>query len=490
MKLKVSRRGSILLPVLLVSTGCGSTLTQTSLPSTAPNVSLPEATTAQSFAEPGAGPDATSAQKTAEAPQLSGVASPSAEADSGGLAVPTSKPVGVNGQLRVGLSIPGGDPAARFTGGPNNANYPAVARALVADINARGGIAGRKVALTIATVGSASDYEGAQAAQEKTCLALTEDARSLVVLGTDAGASYATACYARHRTPVLVNRHVLDGPEVLKQAPWVLPAASATYSTIARSLPAALKQQGYISGKLAVVAYDLPALRGAVTSNLVPGLRTAGATVADTVFLPPSFTAAPSAIASAVLRFRREGIDHVVFLSGLWPLFAQEAQSQAYFPRYAITTEDLPHYSYDGFGVQPAQAKGVVGIGWVPAIDLSGKGQIPFTDQERRCWSVIKRYAGISYTDRGNGSYLNGVDLCEVFGALKAALDPLRGHVIEPGQVARAFAEMPASYEPTEVSSVSFAARRADYTGGYRWLAFGEDCRCFRYTSGLKEFQR
>jgi len=126
------------------------------------------------------------------------------------------------------------------------------------------------------------------------------------------------------------------------------------------------------SARVALVRYDSPIDATFAEGVVKPRLAAHGLKVSDEAIISQPSSASEAGdttaqISDAVLRFRTEGIDHVLFVptGGVLPfLWMPAAQAQGYAPRYALNSLDIPRFIAGNAPQQ--QLHGALGIGWMP----------------------------------------------------------------------------------------------------------------------------
>jgi hypothetical protein len=104
----------------------------------------------------------------------------------------------------------------------------------------------------------------------------------------------------------------------------------------------------------------------------------------------PDLGSTISQIQSAVLRFRADGVNRVMSVAypGAMTFFMRYADSQQYYPRYALTSPE----SLDAVAasVPHEQLRDAVAVGWLPNIDVGLAQQPPLNATGQRCRGIFK----------------------------------------------------------------------------------------------------
>ena len=385
------------------------------------------------------------------------------------------------GTVAIGIRYPN-DSSALITGvgftGINPGDSKAMAQAVVDDINARGGIAGRRIAplyypfdVTASTAPGGSDSE-----QQKACAAFTEDNSVFAVVSPIVSGEVLQTCLAK-KGVVFVDENWNYFETDMSAAGYWDPG----YPNPLRSIPALVDRlvaTGFFApvAKIGVVYQDLPNRRTVLEQALRPALARHGLKIDGTV----AWTAqGADALAAGVLQFRAAGISHVFDLDpgGLETFgWMTAAESQSYRPKYAIDTRNYP-FLQQGQS-PPAQLANARGIGWIPSADV---GVQPAADQsplDRRCLGIVAK-AGQDMSDATNVRV--AMAYCDTLEFLKRAAGDasvsLTLATVKAGGEA-----LGDRYIPTGTFSAFFGPHRHDGASTARDLVFDSTCTCFRYS--------
>ena len=370
--------------------------------------------------------------------------------------------------------------------------------ALVAELNATGGIAGRRVTAVIAAGSNPTSVSREQfvRSENEACIRLTEDEKVFLVLSVD-GASglYAQRCYANHHTPYLDLGGAGD-QDYRDMKPWLLPAPVPSLDALARAYVQGLREQGFIGPKMGVWVWDIPGFRRVADRVLVPELTAAGGEVVD-VFYSAALTVGDyfAELSSAVLRFQSRGVERVILwdIGTAWPDFAQRADAQAWKPRYGLYSGVHPHNNLPD--VPRGQRVGTVAAGTCPACDV-GDSVFPLTTREKACFDIVNRRAGTSFSKRSFRDNENNflpmatLSLCQLLDMTRAALAPATGKALAQSDLWKYFHALGDQPPVVTPPQTRFTPEEWDGAEYYAHLAYHENCDCFRYTSDWKRIPR
>jgi len=165
---------------------------------------------------------------------------------------------------------------------------------------------------------------------------------------------------------------------------------------------------GALPVKVGILSVDVPEWERPLQHVLLPVLARAGhpAAAADVVRVHnPNSTAEDGQtvndIQSATLKFRADNVTHVILLDAngsLTLLFAKDAESQGYFPRYGANSATAMQALYDSGVLDNNQLNGAVGLGWVPILDLSASAGNKYANSATAyCLKVMKDRTGQTF---------------------------------------------------------------------------------------------
>lgn len=526
------RRRLLPLPlVVLLVAGCGSTVmgSGTALPPTG-TLELGPAGTGDGLSEPGTPDGAAAGELSSGAPGTSAVGSGSADGgtagtstigeSTGGVApggtarttvVPTggaSGPGVTDKEIYVGLVNQVNGEAlnsAAGAGGITTGDAEANTRAIIDDINDKGGIGGRKLVPVYAEFDSTSSQTIDQQ-WAAICAKFTQDEpRVFAVEG--AGVESYRACIHKAGVVMLsaslptVNAEELARyPAFIEQgypnidrlaAYHVTPLVAQRYFTPWNTLTGQPAASGEV--KVGILTYSDRVFSGAVDRFVVPALRKLGydpivARVAG-VNTASDYSSQAAAVKSAQLRFASEGVTHVIPFeanAGLSLFFLANARSQNYYPRYGISSASGFQVLLGIGAATEQQVRGTVGFGWLPGLDLPSeynKEDGPYVnDNARHCLKVL-RERGITYSEPNAAAV--ALANCAALYLLDLAVDATPQQVTQATFV-RVVESLGRSYQAAGSLGQGFAPGRHDPSDrAYHWRFF-DDCGCFHYEGPIR----
>jgi len=399
-------------------------------------------------------------------------------------AVPgTSGSLGGSGPVEVGFFITKGVEllfGSLGYDGLNPGDQERQVNAIVKVINAQGGFAGRRI---VPVFGVWDATKGNTIAQrEAACANWAEDHKVVAAVAE----SYETfrACSNRHKLPMLFGNPFPFTQEEMSTVPLM---GTPTVPLDERMHPAwvdTLHAGGYFAPtgalpmKLGVVYADSPPQARSVKKNLEPALHRHGIKV--TSWGPLSMKSAQELTASmqsTVLRFRTDGVTHVMLVDtgGIGLLFMPQAESQGFRPRYGMHSWGKPAQIQ---GQVPAQQlHGAIGGGWNPTVDVDASNRPKDNAAAQRCLGIM-RAAGESMT--GSLARESAFMYCDAAFTIKQMAD--RAGSLDAQRMITALTTLGPTYQVSGSPFVDFRGRK-DGPAGMRTFRFVDACTCFDYTS-------
>jgi hypothetical protein len=256
-----------------------------------------------------------------------------------------------------------------------------------------------------------------------------------------------------------------------------------------------LQKQGYFSkgAKVGVITWDDPYYHYGMSKAGLPALAALGLHN-----VPVQYVTVPQAAqdvgetsasaGNAVLKFRTMGIDHVIVFDGpagitssgiLWLEWAQQANSQHYYPKHGLNSTS----GFNAFGseVPQQELEGAQGVGWLPSLEETSTdwANTPLPPNGHLCFKIMKD-AG----QQQSGANAQAVQLaiCDTFFFLKQTLDKVTGPLNRTTALA-AINGIGTAFAPSVTFGLDINANKHDGADLVRNMQFQDGCKCFRYTS-------
>jgi len=380
------------------------------------------------------------------------------------------------------------------------------ARAVIDDINKKGGIAGRKVEPVFFAFDSTStqtiDQQYAAA-----CAHFTQDEpRVFAVLGQ--GTASYRRCIGRAGAVIISNDLPTVGAAEFAAIPMLIDTGSPNLDRIATNMVDALAEQNYFqpwdvvnarpatagTAKVGIVTHETAAFRYATDHLLVPALKALGYTpqvayVAE-VETASDYSKEAAAVQNAELSFSANRVDHVIMFddNGSMSLFfMNQASSQHYHPRYGGHSGSAFEVLRSTRDIAEAeQFNGAMGLGWIPGLDLPANENPdngPYANNARRqCLKVMSDH-GQTFADPNAQGIAFGY--CNSLWLLRAALN-LTPSVINNATFVASVEKLGDSFEAAGQFGEHLAPGHHDgVSKGYRF-AHAPACGCFRYNGPLR----
>lgn len=347
--------------------------------------------------------------------------------------------------------------------------------AALKDVNARGGIFGRKVVPVYAY----EDLTNPADAQTSLCPTFTQDNHVFAVLMPFNPGPDTASCIAKAHT-LLLNNSTLqpDNSADPNYRKWLFGPSLAAYGRYPSSLVPELIARGWFNGsggKAGLLATDAPAFMTPARTVFKPLLERAGIA---TDLVAVNQTTYSQDLQNAVLRFRREGISRVLFVqsgAGVPLYFMEAANEQQFFPKYALTSYESPNW-FLAQNAPKQQLVNSVGIGWQPFMDVA-VAKYPTTALERRCFA-LQRAEGEDNKDRL--SDITSTSTCDLVWSFEAAARAA-GPDLTSDAWRAGYRAVGTGYHSVTTLATDWSSGRNDGAGAYRWLAWDGSCSCFGY---------
>jgi len=392
--------------------------------------------------------------------------------------------------VTIGIVVPSDTAAVASSlgiSGASTISITGVIDAVVKDVNAHGGVLGRKLVLYTHTYDAAAYISNSSQTIAEICADFRDDHKVFAVmfdlvdpavrsclaamgsplLVAGAGALIPTAAYAEH------GGNFLFGPDnITTERLATLYIESLWQRSFFEKWQTDTGGPGGIAPtKLGLIHADSPD-QNSVYANESKELAKHGLRFTDTVTYAANVQAGLAATQSAVLRFRADGITHVF---GASAFFLQEAESQGYRPRYAY----IPGLGALGVANVPAaQMKGAMTVGWAPTIDVETAQAPADTPETKHCRAVMKA-AGMSSDSHSDRQIMYLV--CDAFYALQAALPA--GQQASVAGLRRGYEALGTGFAPAMTFSTTLGPNRHYGVGSVRDMAYDTACSCLKYTS-------
>jgi hypothetical protein len=363
------------------------------------------------------------------------------------------------------------------------------AEAMIAELNTHGGLFGRTVHGVYYDVKTSDNRE---TAAQAVCTYFTQDHPVIALI--DGAVQNDTdsfrACMAKAQTLVLGGGAQPFDDDVFQHLQgWYYQLPYASWSDLTPALVSHLKAAGWFTSwnaatgtagtapvKVGLLALDTPVLRR-ITTALQHELTRAGEPGSETFFY-----ATNADIQAAVLRFRADGVTHVISTDQFLFTFMENAESQRYRPRYGISTPNAPSLLLQGT-VPAEQLNGALGLGFFPSLDVDG-GHDPGSAVRGSagCRDRLKHH-GVTYASDKRFAQAYGYLFCDAFDLLRMGATKAGG--LSPQQMRYGVAAVGSSLQSSFTFRNALSPSKRNEPGAALPLRWDTGCTCFRYGSGL-----
>jgi hypothetical protein len=364
------------------------------------------------------------------------------------------------------------------------------AKAVVAEMNRRGGMFGRQIQIVFKDESTVSTAQNPDTTGAATCTYFTQDHPVVALLNpvTLMDVPSFRACLAKAHLPLLsASVAAVDDQVGRALAPYFYQSTAPSWNALAPTLMKELKAEGYFNGwdaHLSKVTAAKPKVGVLVASDDV-GIRVGKLltrTLADAGYpgaLVYQYAQGNTDLSAAVLQFSGNGVTHVLAADSTLIAFQLSASSQGYRPRYAITTYNAPQGYLQNVAPKDQQV-GDVGVGWAPAFDVDDQRDPGSTGPgDDECRAMLKKggqtFAGKRLALSLAFAFCDGIRLID------------QGAVAGGGLSGEQIYQGIQKIAPTFSTAFSFAnglgPNRLFVPGAVRPLAWSTGCSCFSYTS-------
>ena len=348
------------------------------------------------------------------------------------------------------------------------------AKAVVQYINSRGGLAGRRIELVVHRTDYARTFTSKAAEIEAACSAFTEDKKvAFAVLYTNY--TDLVRCLGKRGVVSFSNSYV-SPRDVHDDSAHVSPG-NMSYQRGHVGMIKALHARGFFaSGRVGVLYAENPDYRP-VVADVGSVLKSLGVPYQSFGYNDESAAAGSRDMNAAVLRFRQDGVTHVLPVDlggGGTFVFMNSAENQQYRPKYALSSANNV-LSLQQLG-NPSQLANSSALGWrVGEADSEQAQATSGHNATGKTCVGIMRNAGVDV-----GTYttsFSAQSICDSFLSMKAASD--RAGAVGPAALP-GVAGLGASYPSAMTFSTRFGPGRLDGATATRFLRWDRNCSCWQ----------
>ena len=394
--------------------------------------------------------------------------------------------------ITLGIMTPSEDAGAAIGATYKGRRIEQVTQPFIDEINAQGGINGRKVVpgFTRFNPASADDMVAA-------CINQAQDKKVFASLALIGFYGEGEVCMANNQTPTLSPSSSSQYTLYQREKGWVRQTAMNKDRTLLNWIDwIAASGTATPATRLGLVYTDVPEDRQIVQDVVLPYLKAKGLNVKDVaVFTLSSIDAMVGEAQRATFKFKADQIELVLPVTNFLQffLFAQQADLTGYVPRYSVSDFGAMSTATDFY---PAtQWTGVTGT----TSTLSGqplKGGVPDTPEAQDCLRVYNA-AGVHFN--ADPKHPTLPDPAEVVGMLQVCehvalfADAARRAGVNPTR--RSFLDAVGttgvwSYRVTGTPPLLFTPNRYDSVDNYAIVRWQPNCNetsgCYRRIEGFR----
>lgn len=390
--------------------------------------------------------------------------------------------------------------AAIGAAGITSSDQKANAQAVIDEVNARGGVAGRK----LVPVWHAYDAQSSQtpdSQDQAACSTFTQDNKVFAASG--GLTENFSACMERAGVLQVDSGRLIDRDRVFfDKYPNLFDVGTMSQDRMMAEEIAALSRLGYFSGwdatlgtgtqaraKVGILSYDDPSWNRPLDRVMLPGLGRAGYPVDPSlvyrVYKPviqTEMARTAGEVQNAIVRFRQSGVTHVILLDASGTLtiaYAAGARNQRYLPRLGVNSASGMQALYDSKVLDAQQLNGAVGLGWFPSIDLpAGQGDRYLSGAAKQCRDIIQRRTGQTFTST-NAASLALVACDQIF--LVATAINRTGGTVTRNTTRAALEALGGGFTPALIPAALFSPSRHDGLQRGFDMAWDSQCGCTQY---------
>lgn len=397
--------------------------------------------------------------------------------------------VGVNAStINIGIPYSSNASAANAAlgaGGAQQGDTRAQAQAVINYVNAHGGVDGRKLNPVFFNI-NAFSTESADAQYQAICAAFTQDNKVLV--GLAGGDDSYNACMQKGGAVIVDNgTSSLYDPAEYTRFPDLVSTATFDLDRQADSMVTSWAAGGYFADKGAhygFITFDYPSFHEAAT-RITSDLGQHGVHP-DTEFVPlpqtyGDYSSFVAAINTAALKFKGEGVDHVMILDAAGNIalfFTQRAQAQQYHPRYGLGAQSFNTDLSSTLGPTAAQPQlhGAISNGFLPEADVDYSTYKPDAAAQK-CLTILAA-GGQTFSNQN----AEGVGLSECEGILfiQAAGNLMGNNLTQSGFMA-AVNRLGSSFSSPMSIGESFGPSKHEGGTDVQTMKYVDACNCFQY---------
>ena len=380
-------------------------------------------------------------------------------------------------------------------GGLDSGDSRKAYNALIEQINAQGGLAGRKIVPIYHRIDVASTETADQQDQRACDLWFQDNKVAVVTLSGSVVDECVKKAGAFNVGGAIAGGHSASLPATYTRYPHRIDISAMNMIRIGDVTLDGLAKFGYFGAddRIGIVTWNDPGYHEAVEKGYVPALRRYGRSLA----LPPAYVRMPQTaneigqtsadVGAAVLRFKTQDVTHVLILDGpagacgggcITLEWLQQSQAQQFFPQYGLNDSSSARGLYEQGLLPERQLRRSLSVGWT-TLDTTYDAGWQTNQVRERCLALM-RQNDIEVTNLNQ--QLTVLSACSELWFLQATVNRIRGPLTQESFLASINTLAYGWLSPGSYYSY-FGPGRHDGAAGIRVQRFEESCSCFRYLS-------
>lgn len=369
--------------------------------------------------------------------------------------------------------------------GVSTGDPKAQAQAIVAELNRRGGIAGRRIVPLFYGMDTEQYFTNPDPQFQAACAYFTEDNKVFAVVSylnaEQAGSSGFYHCLAKRQTVFVDDASGITAAEYRELGPYFYKPSGFLAERATATYVGGLAAMSWITPqtKIGLFYVSTSQTESLVKHVIEPMLAQRGMSLTakgSTATGPAGINDIPG----IVLQFRQKGVTHVLTMTN--PIFfMQQAESQHYYPKYGLSSSFSPATTQT---LAPRdQLVGAGSVGWSPVDDVDqAHDPGPVSTNQTYCLKLMAA-AGQDTSNRTVQMYM--ALLCDPMFFLQAALSGASGP-LGPAVLADGAYGLGRSFQSALTFGTYLQRGRPDGAGSYRPSLFDNACSCFVYTGPVR----
>jgi hypothetical protein len=357
-------------------------------------------------------------------------------------------------------------------------------------VNDHGGVLGRKLVPVERLVSTQEAVRDANTAAEKLCRGWTEDDKVFFGMNaTGVNNPVMRACMYDHDTPLFeASGRTFGIPEFRKYPSHMYTPGAMTSDLESQLFVSSLVAQKFFTGwdsRLQRVDATKPVKIGLLVADRADNvykaaridaeLRKHGLKVDEQFVYEASLDGAARGSQAAELKFTQAGVTHVF---GAASFFLRQADSQRYYPRYAVEPGAAAAAAVDPSA--KTQMPGAMSAGYLPAVDVAPQDYPGDPNAQAQLCKKIMDGAGQDYS-QGDLVLLTMLGECDVLFTFAAALN--RSGTLSVAGLRAGIEGLGATLPSPQTWNASWSADKHASASVIRDQLYLTECECFRYSS-------